>query len=94
MRLTGLPDATLRTLRLSGASPAGEVNSASAATATKHGHADGIVTTRATSGSVPPVDTDRVEQIRKAIRDGSYPVLPVEIADALIAAKLFGVIEG
>lgn len=94
MRLTGIPDATPRTLRLSGALPAGEVTSASAATATKQGQAEGIVTSRAGSGSTPPVDNDRVEEIRKAIRDGSYPVLPVEIADALIAAKLFGVIEG
>lgn len=35
-----------------------------------------------------PVDTDRVEVIRKAVESGSYPVVPAKIADALIAAGL------
>ncbi|WP_299196363.1 flagellar biosynthesis anti-sigma factor FlgM [uncultured Erythrobacter sp.] len=40
----------------------------------------------------PPVDTDRVAQIRKALQEGSYPLLPAEIADAMIAARLsFGI---
>lgn len=38
--------------------------------------------------SVPPVDNDRVEQIRKALRDDSYPLVPAEIADAMIAAQV------
>lgn len=33
-----------------------------------------------------PVDTDRVEMIKKAVETGQYPVLPVKIADAMIAA--------
>lgn len=33
-----------------------------------------------------PVDTDRVEVIRKAVEKGEYPVLPAKIADAMIAA--------
>lgn len=36
----------------------------------------------------PPVDSDRVEQIRAALRDGSYPLIPTKIADAMIAARL------
>jgi negative regulator of flagellin synthesis FlgM len=36
----------------------------------------------------PPVNTDRVAEIRSALQDGSYPIVPVEIADALIAARL------
>lgn len=33
-----------------------------------------------------PVDTDRVNLIRKAIESGHYPVVPTKIADAIIAA--------
>lgn len=36
----------------------------------------------------PPVDTDRVAEIRKALQDGSYPLLPTQIADAMIAARV------
>lgn len=35
-----------------------------------------------------PVDADRVHEIRKAIEDGSYPLVPAKIADAMIAAGL------
>ena len=37
--------------------------------------------------SGPPVDTDRVAQIRNALRDGTYPLVPTKIADAMIAAQ-------
>lgn len=36
----------------------------------------------------PPVDADRVAQIRAALKDGSYPIVPAKIADAMIAARL------
>ena len=36
----------------------------------------------------PPVDHDRVDRIRQALAEGSYPLVPAEIADAMIAAKL------
>ena len=35
-----------------------------------------------------PVDGDRVAQIKKAIADGRFPILPATIADRLIALKL------
>lgn len=38
--------------------------------------------------STPPVDGDRVDQIRKALKDGSYPLVPAEIADSIIAARV------
>ena len=45
-----------------------------------------------TSGSIvagsPPIDHDRVSQIREALKDGSYPLVPSKIADAMIAARL------
>jgi len=36
----------------------------------------------------PPIDAERVDQIRKALEDGSYPIIPTKIADAMIAARL------
>ena len=36
----------------------------------------------------PPVDTDRVAQIKAAIASGTYPILPETIADRLTALKL------
>ncbi|KEO88699.1 hypothetical protein EH31_14750 [Erythrobacter longus] len=35
----------------------------------------------------PPVDTDRVAEIRSALREGTYPLVPAKIADAMIAAQ-------
>ena len=40
------------------------------------------------AGDHPPVDAQRVNEIREAIEDGRYPVLPVRVADAMIAAGL------
>ena len=37
--------------------------------------------------SGPPVDNDRVAEIRSALRDGTYPLVPAKIADAIIAAQ-------
>jgi negative regulator of flagellin synthesis FlgM len=42
----------------------------------------------ATAGTSAPLDADRVAEIRKAIEDDRYPVLPTRIADAMIAAGL------
>lgn len=35
-----------------------------------------------------PVDADRVAEIRRAIERGDYPVIPMRVADAMIAAGL------
>lgn len=40
------------------------------------------------AGDTAPVDSQRVEEIRKAIEEGRYPVIPMRIADAMIAAGL------
>lgn len=42
---------------------------------------------RVTAGPVP-VAEDRVAQIREALREGSYPIIPAKITDAIIAARL------
>ncbi len=38
------------------------------------------------AGSQPPIDQERVSQIRKAVEEGTYPLLPHRVADELIAA--------
>lgn len=45
------------------------------------------------NAATPPVNADRVAQIREALRDGVYPLKPAEIADAMIAAQLSFVVE-
>jgi negative regulator of flagellin synthesis FlgM len=35
----------------------------------------------------PPVDADRVARIKRAIADGTFPILPATIADSMIALK-------
>ena len=59
-----------------------------AATAAVAGGAATVTTTDATRAGDVPVDTDRVAQIRRAIEEGSYPVLPARIGDAMIAAGM------
>ena len=45
-------------------------------------------TTAKTLSASPPIDTDRVATIRKAISEGRFPLSPATIADRLIALKL------
>ena len=40
----------------------------------------------ALTAAAPPVDHGRVNEIRKAIEQGRYPVIPMRISDALIAS--------
>ncbi len=46
------------------------------------------VSAQALDAEQPPVDTNRVSEIRKAIETGDYPLLPQEIGDAMIAAGM------
>ncbi|BDI60084.1 flagellar biosynthesis anti-sigma factor FlgM [Qipengyuania nanhaisediminis] len=40
----------------------------------------------------PPVDKDRVAEIRNALEEGRFPLVPAQIADAMIAAQIsFGI---
>jgi negative regulator of flagellin synthesis FlgM len=61
-----------------GARPAAAAASANAA-----GNAGAVL-----DAGAPPIDTDRVAVIRKAVEDGHYPVIPARVADAVIAAGL------
>lgn len=38
--------------------------------------------------AAPPVDSDRVARIRRAIQDGRFPLSPATIADRLLALKM------
>jgi negative regulator of flagellin synthesis FlgM len=42
----------------------------------------------ASDAATPPVDAERVSQIKAALRDGSYPLVPTKIVDAMIAAQV------
>jgi negative regulator of flagellin synthesis FlgM len=46
------------------------------------------------NAATPPVDAERVREIRAALKDGSYPLVPTKIVDAMIAAQVsFGLPE-
>ncbi|MDC8755575.1 flagellar biosynthesis anti-sigma factor FlgM [Erythrobacter sp. sf7] len=42
----------------------------------------------AVDAASPPVDAERVALIRAALQDGSYPLVPTKIVDAMIAAQV------
>lgn len=45
-----------------------------------------VATSLSVSAGMAPVDQDRVSQIRDAVQNGNYPVIPTRIGDAMIAA--------
>ena len=47
---------------------------------------DARVAASPVSAGQPPVDVERVAQIRKAVEEGTYPIVPTRVADAMIAA--------
>jgi negative regulator of flagellin synthesis FlgM len=69
--------------RSSGSAPA-----ASPTPAAKPGVMIEVGAASAIDPASPPIDPERVEKIRAALRDGSYPLVPTKIADALIAAQV------
>jgi negative regulator of flagellin synthesis FlgM len=46
------------------------------------------------AGAEAPVDQDRVAEIRKAVEEGRYPLVPAKIADAMIASGFMLRIRG
>lgn len=40
------------------------------------------------AAAAAPADLDRVARIRAAIRNGTFPIYPAQVADRLIALKL------
>ncbi len=49
---------------------------------------DAPVAASPVSAGQPPVDVERVAQIRKAVEEGTYPIVPAKVADAMIAAGI------
>ena len=47
-----------------------------------------VQTSLTVSAGTAPVDQTRVDQIRKAVQNGTYPVIPTRISDAMIAAGM------
>jgi negative regulator of flagellin synthesis FlgM len=47
-----------------------------------------VVRSRTVEAGQPPVDAERVAEITRAIEQDRYPVLPMKVADAMIAAGL------
>ena len=59
------------------------------ATARSHASANSAVQRSvALDAGTPPVDFERIARIRKAIERGHYPVVPMQVADAMIAAGM------
>jgi negative regulator of flagellin synthesis FlgM len=42
----------------------------------------------AASAASAPVDAERVREVRAALKDGTYPLVPAKIVDAIIAAQV------
>ena len=70
--------------------PAGRAASSQKAASDPRSAQAPISTSVSTAGSSAPIDQDRVKEIRKALETGKYPLVPAKIADALIAAELYG----
>lgn len=47
-----------------------------------------VATSDALDPGAVPVDNERVAEVRKAVESGTYPLLPMKVADAIIAAGL------
>ena len=93
MRLTGISEFAARAVRTSGATTGEKVGSAEAPKSLRGEDRIGVSTVLGSAEVTPTFDTERVAQVRKAIEDGRYPLVPAKIADAIIAAKLYGVVE-
>ena len=91
MRIIGLPEFSGSVLRPGAAvSPAGKISSSQKVAADAREAEAPISTSRVSAGRDVPVDSERVAEIRKALEEGKYPLVPAKIADALIAAELYG----
>lgn len=73
--------------------PVAPVAKAETALAVRSENADAPVVNRTSAGEDAPIQENRVAEIRQAIKDDRYPLVPTKIADALIAAGMFGVVK-
>ena len=78
-----------RLARAAGGEALPGANGAAANRATKNAStaaSTAVETSAALDPGAAPVDTDRVNAVRKAVESGTYPLVPAKIADAMIAA--------
>ena len=47
-----------------------------------------VQTSLSVTAGEAPIDHTRVDEIRKAVQSGNYPLVPAEIGDAMVAAGL------
>ncbi|BBI21672.1 MAG: flagellar biosynthesis anti-sigma factor FlgM [Pseudomonadota bacterium] len=91
MRIVGLPEFGSSVRRPSAAvSPAEKITPSQEVAARAREAEAPVATSQIASGREVPVDHERVAEIRKALEDGTYPLIPTEIADAIIASRLYG----
>lgn len=85
------PSQSVGPLRAAGALDARIVRTAAGERPVKAGGSgqSGLVATSEALDPGPvPVDAERIRQVRKAIENGNYPLVPARIADAIIAAGM------
>lgn len=92
MRLTGISEFTARAIRANGSANGEKVGSASAPKGVGGDDRIGVNIVMGSADVTPAFDAERVAEVRKAIENGRYPLVPAKIADAMIAAKLYGVV--
>lgn len=86
--ITTRPIGSDRSVTLARAAPTRSLTTAPAS------EAGGTQVTRSLGGLVadyaatPPVDQERVDRIRRAIANNTYPITPETVADRLLALKL------
>jgi len=91
MRIVGLPEFSGAVVRRDAAVSAAAKASPAQKVASEAREAESpIATSRLSAGSDVTIDKDRVAEIRKALETGTYPLIPTKIADAIIAAGMYG----
>lgn len=92
MRIVGLPEIAGAVQRASATvAPAQRISASHKAAAETRESQPPVSTARVTAGE-SGVDHERVAAIREALANDRYPLIPTEIADAIIAAGLYGTI--
>ena len=82
----GPKGSTPQDLRVAPVSPAAATPKVVSATTVDH-QASPVAQLASQLAAQPPVDTDRVARIKRAIADGTFPILPATIADQLLSLR-------
>jgi negative regulator of flagellin synthesis FlgM len=82
VQLTSVQPAAASVARNPVSGPAA-ISTAAASTA-----APQVQTSLSVSAGEAPIDHSRVDEIRKALQNGNYPLVPAKIGDAMVAAGM------